>query len=155
MKTVETDIPKLESGHVGLNVTHLSRSKHFYQEVFGLDVVSESQEAQREFAFLGKDGKLFLTLWQQGEGRFGKGHPGLHHLSFQVSSIDAVKQAERKLRAIGARLIYDGIVAHAEGAESGGIYFEDPDGIRLEIYAPTGAEAAHAPTHGAPSCGFF
>ncbi len=41
--------------------------------------------------------------------------------------------------------IYDGIVPHAEGAQSGGIFFEDPDGIRLEIYAPNGAA-----DHGAP-----
>ena len=33
--------------------------------------------------------------------------------------------------------------------------FEDPDGIRLEIYAPTGAGDHAAPTPGAPSCGFF
>ncbi|MEV5257368.1 VOC family protein [Streptomyces anulatus] len=38
---------------------------------------------------------------------------------------------------------------------SGGIFFSDPDGIRLEIYAPTGADPADAPTSGAPTCGFF
>ena len=38
---------------------------------------------------------------------------------------------------------------------SGGVYFTDPDGIRLEIYAPTGAEIAPAPTKTAPTCGFF
>ena len=35
------------------------------------------------------------------------------------------------------------------------LIFEDPDGIRLEIYAPRGAEEAEAPIAGAPSCGFF
>lgn len=39
---------------------------------------------------------------------------------------------------------------HAEGAQSGGVFFEDPDGIRLEIYAPNGAGDQTAPTPGAP-----
>ena len=49
----------------------------------------------------------------------------------------------------------DGVVAHGEGAASGGIFFTDPDGIRLEIYAPGGAESAPAPSGAAPTCGFF
>lgn len=43
---------------------------------------------------------------------------------------------------------------HREGAQSGGIFFEDPDGTRLEIYAKDGASGA-APVTGAPTCGFF
>jgi lactoylglutathione lyase len=37
------------------------------------------------------------------------------------------------------------------------VFFEDPDGIRLEIYAPSAAEAEArpAPTGSAPACGFF
>ena len=52
-------------------------------------------------------------------------------------------------------LVYDGVVPHGEGASSGGVFFTDPDGIRLEIYAPSGADTAPAPTQGAPTCGFF
>ena len=144
-----------QTGHIGLNVSDLDRSKNFYQEVFGFTAVGESQEAGRRFAFLGQEDKLVLTLWQQAEGRFEKRHPGLHHLSFQVASIQEVQKAAQKLKALNVPLIYDGIVPHAEGAQSGGLYFEDPDGIRLEIYAPTGAGDHAAPTPGAPSCGFF
>jgi len=144
-----------QTGHIGLNVSDLDRSKKFYQEVFGLTAVGESREEGRRFAFLGQEDKLVLTLWQQAEGRFEKRHPGLHHLSFQVASIKEVQEAARKLKALNAALIYDGIVPHAEGAQSGGLFFEDPDGIRLEIFALTGAGDHTAPTPGAPSCGFF
>ena len=145
----------LQTGHVGLNVSDLDRSKGFYQKVFGLDVMGESREEGRRFVFLSEGSTLVLTLWQQGEGRFEKQRPGLHHLSFQVATIEDVQRAEEKLRALNVPFIYDGIVPHTEGSQSAGVFFEDPDGIRLEIYAPTGAGDRTAPSPGAPSCGFF
>jgi catechol-2,3-dioxygenase len=144
-----------QTGHIGLNVSDLDRSRSFYQEVFGFVAAGDSQHEGQRFAFLSHNDKLILTLWQQAEGQFDKGHPGLHHLSFQVDSIQEVQKAARKLKALNTEFIYDGIVPHAEGAQSGGLYFEDPDGIRLEIFALTGAGELTAPTPGAPSCGFF
>jgi len=146
---------KFETGHIGLNVSDLERSTRFYREVFGLVEVGGSGEGERRYAFLGNGTKLVLTLWQQSEGRFATASPGLHHLSFQVESMEAVEAAERTIRALGATIHHDGIVAHAEGAASGGIFFEDPDGIRLEIFSATGAESRHAASSGGPSCGFF
>ena len=144
-----------QTGHIGLNVSDLERSKQFYRQVFGFEVMGESQQDGRRFLFLGEGANLVLTLWQQASGRFEKQRPGLHHLSFQVGAIEEVKEAERKLRGLNVPLLYDGIVPHAEGAQSGGIFFDDPDGIRLEIYAPEGAGSYAAPTADAPSCGFF
>jgi lactoylglutathione lyase len=147
----------LRTGHVGLNVTDLDRSVDFYRRVFGFEVLGEGEQAggDRRWAFLGLDGTLIVTLWQQSDGRFPIDRPGLHHLAFQVPDADAVQRAEVTLRALGADLTHDGIVPHGEGASSGGLFFTDPDGIRLEIYAPAVAAAAAAPTPGAPTCGFF
>jgi lactoylglutathione lyase len=144
-----------QTGHIGLNVSDLDASKDFYLKVFGFEVFGESGEEDRRYAFLGLDGKLLLTLWQQSEGRFATGTPGLHHLSFQVADIEAVRRAETVIRELGVTLHHDGVVAHREGSSSGGIFFEDPDGIRLEISSPTGADASPAPTADAPTCGFF
>ncbi|MFF0307332.1 VOC family protein [Streptosporangium sp. NPDC004379] len=145
----------LRTGHIGLNVSDLDRSRDFYVKVFGFEVVGESGREDRRFAFLGLDGTLVLTLWQQSEGRFATGLPGLHHLSFQVPDAEAVRRAESVVRELGATLHHDGVVPHGEGASSGGIFFEDPDGIRLEIFAPDGAGDRPAPTTDAPTCGFF
>lgn len=143
------------TGHIGLNVTNLQRSKQFYQDVFGFDLAGESIEANRAFVFLATEGKPVLTLWQQSNGRFPTSNPGLHHLSFEVDDIDTVKLVETKVRTLGAKLYHDGIVSHAEGAASGGIFFEDPDGIRLEVYTLQGANGQPAPSGEAPTCGFF
>lgn len=152
---MESSDARVQTGHVGLNVSDLERSKAFYRDVFGFEVMGESGEGEREYALLGEGGALVLTLWQQSEGRFPAERPGLHHLSFRVASIEAVRDAERRVRDLGARLHYDGVVPHAEGSDSGGIFFEDPDGIRLEIFAATGAAGHAAPVAGAPTCGFF
>jgi catechol 2,3-dioxygenase-like lactoylglutathione lyase family enzyme len=144
-----------ETGHIGLNVNDLARSKEFYSQVFGFEVKAESTEEKRKYALLAQDGKLVLTLWEQSSAEFSKQTAGLHHLSFQAKSVEQVKEIEEKLRTRGAKLIYEGIVLHNEGAKSGGIFFEDPDGIRLEIFTTEGLEEYSAPEKGAAACGFF
>ena len=147
--------PDIAPGHVGLSVTDLDRSLPFYRDVLELEVMQVSADADRRFAFLGAAGRLFLTLWQQGTGAFDARPAGLHHLAFQVPTLEAVRGVEAKLGARGITPRYDGVVPHGEGAESAALYFDDPDGIRLEIYSPTGGAGLAAPTAGAPSCGFF
>ncbi|MGW5850425.1 VOC family protein [Streptomyces sp. NPDC055254] len=145
----------LRTGHVGLNVTDLHRSLAFYTDLLGFESLAEGKEEGRRFALLGRDGELVLTLWQQADGAFAPAAAGLHHLAFSVGTIEEVGEYEERLRGVGVDFAYDGVVAHGEGAASGGIFFHDPDGIRLEISAPTGAEGAPAPVEAAPTCGFF
>ena len=139
------------TGHVGLNVADLDRSIDFYARVFGWGVQGRGDG----YAFLGDDGRLVLTLWQQSSGTFPTDQPGLHHLSFQVDSIDDVTEAEARVRKLGLKLYHDGIVPHGEGQSSVGIFFEDPDGIRLEIFTGKGADAHQPAPSAAPTCGFF
>lgn len=146
---------RFTTGHVGLNVSDLARSIRFYREVFGFDVAAQSHEAGRQFAFLTQGETIVLTLWQQSDGSFVKDRPGLHHLSFQVDSIDQVRAAEQRLGELGAEIHHHGIVPHREGADSGGLFFEDPDGIRLEIFTAAGVGDGQAPHGAAPTCGFF
>ncbi len=154
MSTIST-LQSLTMGHVGLNVVDLERSKAFYMDLFGFDVAAEGTDDDRRWVFLASRGQLLLTLWQQSSGQFAPGMPGLHHLSFQVETIEELRTAEARLQALDARFLYDGVVLHAEGAASGGIFFTDPDGTRLEIYVPTVDVAALAPSGEAPTCGFF
>jgi catechol 2,3-dioxygenase-like lactoylglutathione lyase family enzyme len=150
-----TPLTKASTGHVGLNVTDLARSIDFYRAVFGFDLLAENEEGGRRFAFLGRDGLLVLTLWQQAEGRFDTGRPGLHHLAFDVPTLADVEAAVARLAQLDVPLIYDSIVPHGPGFDSGGIFFADPDGIRIEICTLAGVGGLAPLEHGAPSCGFF
>ncbi|WP_086724940.1 VOC family protein [Streptomyces sp. NRRL B-24085] len=145
----------LRTGHIGLNVTDLDRSLAFYRDVLGFTPLGEGKEEGRRYAFLGEGDTLVLTLWQQAEQPYAPDRAGLHHLAFQADSIERVREYEEALRAYGADFAHEGVVAHREGAASGGIFFHDPDGTRLEISVPEGAEEAPAPSGETPTCGFF
>ncbi|MFE3766761.1 VOC family protein [Streptomyces sp. NPDC059104] len=150
-----TTVGTLRTGHVGLNVTDLDRSLAFYRDALDFELLGEGKEDGRRFAFLGRDGELALTLWQQADDRYAPRAAGLHHLAFSAGAIEEVRAYEDRLLGLGVDFAYEGVVAHREGATSGGIFFHDPDGTRLEISVPTGAEGAPAPTAAAPTCGFF
>ncbi|MFE6164805.1 VOC family protein [Streptomyces sp. NPDC056486] len=143
------------TGHIGLNVTDLERSLAFYRDVLGYGVLGEGKEGGRRYAFLGEGGSPALTLWQQADAAFAASNAGLHHLAIEVDTIEEVRAYESALRAYGVEFAYEGVVPHREGSASGGIFFHDPDGTRLEIYSPSGAESATAPVESAPTCGFF
>ncbi|MGW1560591.1 VOC family protein [Streptomyces sp. NPDC002144] len=145
----------LRTGHIGLNVTDLQRSLAFYRDVLDFVVVGEGKEEGRRYVFLGDGQRLVLTLWEQAGDAYDPGSAGLHHLAFEADSIERVREYEQALRSRGVDFAYDGVVAHREDSASGGIFFHDPDGTRLEISVPSGAEGAPVPNESAPTCGFF
>jgi lactoylglutathione lyase len=142
-------------GHVGLNVTNLVRSVDFYRAVFGFDLLAEGTVDGRRYAFVGHGETITLTLWQQSDGVFQTAQPGLHHVAFTVPAVQDLEAALDRLRQLDVPLIYDDIIAHRPGAASGGIFFTDPDGIRVEICTSEGLETHPARDDGTPSCGFF
>ena len=104
---------------------------------------------------MGRDGTLVLTLWEQSQGSFDAGLPGLHHLAFDVPTPQDVDAAVSRLAELDVPLIYDEVLPHLPGADSGGIFFRDPDVTRIEICTLAGMVDHPALAHGAPSCGFF
>ena len=135
----------LQFGHIGLSVTDLEKSRNFYETILGFKVMHESQEEERKFLFLGDGTQVFLTLWQQGDGLFNIKNPGVHHLAFKVDSMQQVETFQQKLRENNIEFEYPTIVPHSKDSDSGGIFFYDPDGIRLEIFSPTGARGLSQP----------
>jgi lactoylglutathione lyase len=128
-------------GHIGLTVSDLDVSEGFYQEVLGLRVVNESLQFPSRYASMARDGKTVLTLWEHSGGRIKKRRPGLHHLAFEAGSVEEVNRTKRLLDNLGA-LWTQGAGTYPEGSRAAAIHFEDPDGIRIELYSSDRQAAA-------------
>ena len=98
--------------HVALNVRDVPRSRDFYVKHLGLDVIRDGGD---DNCFLGAGKTFFLTL-------FHGDQPGLNHYSYAIEHFDP-DRAEAKLNAAGLKV----------RRESGRIYFDDPDGIEVQI----------------------
>lgn len=64
--------------------------------------------------------------------------PGLHHLCFQVETMTEVDLCFEKLKSVGIEVSQPQRYTEYH-SEYYAIFFEDPDGIRLEIVAKTSA----------------
>ncbi|MBC8136354.1 MAG: VOC family protein [Fibrella sp.] len=145
-------------GHVGLNVTDIDSAKQFFVDALGFEIAGEGQHHGSRFAFLGHNGKMTLTLWEQSTkgAEFSVHQPGLHHLAFAVDDIARLEEVREHLKSRNVTFFHEGdIVAHREGGDSSAIYFAGPDNTRLEVFAPNGGKSLSAPVSGAPTCGFF
>ena len=86
--------------------------------------------------------------------RFIPNRVGLHHLCLRARSRDDVDAIAGKLREMNAFIDRGPI----EGNFAPGYYyivFEDPDGIRLEIFSVSGAGDRPVAVADGPACGFF
>ncbi len=132
--------------HVRLTVTDISRSKAFYDEVFGWPVaIDNSANVDEPVVRESKDEFYGGTVYQTPSGAllglrpvatagqaFDSEHTGLDHVSFQVGSRDELVSAHDKLEAAG---IPHGEVTDLTAAGLAILSFSDPDGVHLELTA--------------------
>jgi catechol-2,3-dioxygenase len=119
-------------GHVLLRVADVNKSKAFYGDILGFAVVEEDPEHGGVFMALGEQGHtLDLMPSEQPEldQRPLSNRVGVHHFAFQVDSYDALKEAYFTLQDHGIE-----VLRAVDHVSQQSIYFNDPDGNRLEIY---------------------
>jgi hypothetical protein len=84
-----------------------------------------------------EDGSIVLTLWQQSDGKLRRMCQAASPV-FQVGTIDDVQHIEHKLHEMNARFLYDGIVTHAEGMQSGVSILKTPTASASKFSAQRG-----------------
>jgi catechol 2,3-dioxygenase-like lactoylglutathione lyase family enzyme len=115
-----------------LQVTDLERSLLFYTQVLGFKVTEIYPEDLQPggFAFLWcQTDHHSIALVGNGAGR--SQHKELHHVAFEVGSVEEVFAVRERLREQGATITFEG--RRRAGCQIA-MEFLDPDGHCLEIY---------------------
>jgi catechol 2,3-dioxygenase len=119
-------------GHVALYVADIKRSTQWYKDVLGFEVSDEYEEGMMPggAAFLrcNPDHHGIALFKATAENPAGA---GLHHLAFEVATLDDVVRARAHLRKLDVPVDFDG--RRRAGVQIA-VEFRDPDNHRLEIY---------------------
>jgi catechol-2,3-dioxygenase len=124
--------PNAQLTHVGLYVGDMDTMVSFYTGLIGFVVTDRGQFEDRELTFLSRraDEHHQLVLVT---GRTADRHTVLlSQVSFRVDDLDALKYFRRRALDLGA-----GALEGRNHGNSWSIYFEDPEGNRVEIYTTT------------------
>ena len=117
--------------HIALKVRDVARSKDFYRDVLGMDIVWEPDPKN---AYLSSGCDNIALHEVPPNFATGGAEQQLDHLGFIVESIERVKELEEAFRARGVTIIHP-FKLHRDGSAS--FYCADPDGIVIQmLYEP-------------------
>ncbi|SDH17828.1 glyoxylase I family protein [Vibrio xiamenensis] len=119
--------------HVAIICSDYPKSKHFYSQILGLEVVAETYRAERDSYKLdlalpnGEQIELFSFPGAPQRPNFPEAQ-GLRHLAFEVDDVKTVK------RYLEAQNIDVEPIRVDELTGKMFTFFKDPDALPLEIY---------------------
>jgi catechol 2,3-dioxygenase-like lactoylglutathione lyase family enzyme len=120
-------------GHVVLVVSDVERSVEFYTRVLGFrvsDVYPDTMMPGRMVFMRCNADHHGVALVGQGEGDKSR-HKELHHMAFEVASIDEVFRAREHLKKHSVPIDFEG---RRRAGVQVAVEFRDPDDHCLEIY---------------------
>lgn len=105
--------------HIVLHTGDIARARKFYTEVLGMSVYRENE--RQVFLHAGNQG---VALFRKDGGPLHTGND-LNHLALNV--------AGGTYESLKAELERHGVAVHGRPGEDHCIYFQDPDGHRLQL----------------------
>ncbi len=116
-------------GHVVLNVKDVDESITFYTQALGMELMSHNTERHMAFLSFGTQ-HHDIALFKAPVGA-EQGGIGLNHVAMQIEGgLDELRQLYTRLLNAGAD-----VQRTTEHSTTLSVYFHDPDGNRLEIFA--------------------
>jgi glyoxylase I family protein len=129
-------MPKLK--HIALSTQDVEGTARFYMDVFGMKEIAKIDDPGTRGCFL-SDGDINLAILnfkndQAAGADRGKGFSGIHHIGFEVESLEAIAD---KLRAAGAPRRDDINQALGVGGRQAHgnveVKYTGPDGITIDV----------------------
>lgn len=119
--------------HIAIICSDYSRSKKFYTEVLGLEIIREVYREERDSykLDLALNGNYTLELFSFPNPPQRPSRPeamGLRHLAFEV---DNLEEAQSDLQS---KNIQTEAIRTDEFTEKRFLFFQDPDGLPIELY---------------------
>jgi catechol 2,3-dioxygenase len=116
-------------GHVVLKVRDQQRAERFYNGLLGIPIAARYPPMSATFFTLGDHHDFAVFAIGDEAQRAPANATGLLHVAFKIGdSIEELREARDKLEAAGVT-----VQARDHGV-SQSIYFDDPDGNRVELY---------------------
>lgn len=121
---------RIESlGHVVIKVRDLKVAEQFYNQLLGIPIQSRSEAEQMTFFTFGQHHDFAVIAIGAKAAAPNPDAVGTHHIAFKVGGIEALREAKARLEAEGVT------VAPVDHHVTKSLYFSDPDGNALELYA--------------------
>ena len=121
--------------HVEIYVSDLERSSRFwgwFLKSLGYEIYQEWPEGKSW-----RLGDTYLVFVQTRERfldvPYHRCRAGLNHLAFHARSREQVDGITAQLKKRGMTILYQDRHPHAGGPDSYGVFFEDPDRIKVEL----------------------
>ena len=120
---IQTGLKTVGIDHAVLHVSDLARSRKFYMDLLGMTVAHESD--WNSFLHCGKQ---VVALFQVRDGSQVKAGSDLNHLALQLES-GTYEEVKATLESWGCQV-------SGRPGDDRCLYFNDPDGHRLQVLLP-------------------
>jgi catechol 2,3-dioxygenase len=117
------------AGHVAIRVRDLDATRRFYSDVVGMKVAREYPGRAVFFRFHEYHHDLVAFRTDDCTEPASKQHAGVAHIAFVAEDFETVRRHYRRVKELGIP------VRCTDHGFTKSIYFPDPDGIEIEIYA--------------------
>ncbi len=126
--------------HAEMYVRDLERTVAFWAPFLGSLGYTPYQEWDEGISW--RLGPTYLVFVQAppGAAELDRRAVGLNHLAFHAGSREEVDELTARLRDRDVRILYEDRHPHAGGSDHYAVFFEDPDGLKVEVVAPAGLD---------------
>jgi catechol 2,3-dioxygenase len=124
-------------GHVVIKVRNLERSRKFYTEILGMDVMMEIPAIPGCFLANDRRDHHEIALFEVGaeaDGLHGR-QIGLAHIAFRLRNEQDLRAAYQEFKEKDVPISFT-----VDHGVTKSIYFRDPDGHELEVYVDNSPE---------------